>query len=261
MNFNKCTTVLALAIIAIALTKRPAHAITPAANDSPKAVLAKIAGHLSSAETIDATFISSAAHAPLVHLLFKRPNSLRVTAEYPSGRTVTAVCSNNRMVVTNSEYPNEYIETNAAFGSPEQWYSVVRIAPIYLITLIDTKSLLGFPSDFSNIVSSPASTNPSFTDLTSTKVFDRSRMTTVSFTLRYEPSNYSLKGMSMFIRANGSGTSVYERVVRLKINAKIPPSAFQSVLSHSSTKVSTIPKTYAVLSGMPLISLLRNLPN
>ncbi len=217
---------------------------------SPGVILHKIGQRLNGSKTIDATIISSVPHSPLVHLQFRRPDLLRVSAKYPSGRTVTAICTPSNVVVTNSKYPSEYMEFKAAYGSARQISTVVRIAPMFMLTVIDPKSNLGIKPNSSNVIIQPLRDDPALMELVSTNVVKRSPFSAILQKVTYQPGTFQIEGLSTVIKVDGAASGWRERVVNLALNAHIPVSVFRSALPVHATRVSNMPYTFAVLPKM-----------
>jgi hypothetical protein len=220
-------------------------------------ILHKIVEKLNGSKTIDATLISSIPNSPLVHLLFRRPNLLRVSAEYPSGLTVTAICTPSTVIVTNSKYPRQYMEFKAAYGSAKQISTVVRIAPTFMLSAIDPGSNLGIKSNHSNAIIEPLRDDPSLMELVSTNVLNRSPLSAILQKVTYQPVTFRIKGMSMVIKEDGAESGWRERVVNLVLNAAIPVSAFRSALPQHAVRVSNMQHTFVILPRMLDSNMLR----
>ena len=256
MITNRCTVILSLAFIGAATNWISTSRAETIHSASPTVVLHKIVEKLNGSKTIDATFISSVPHSPLVHLLFRRPNLLRVSAKYPSGLTVIAICTPSHVIVTNSKYPRQYMEFKVAYGSAKQISTVVGIAPMFMLSAIDPESNLGIKLNSSDTIIEPLRDDPSLMELVSTKVVNRSPLSAILQKVIYQPGTFRIEGLSMVIKADGTNSGWRERVVNLALNAPIPVSVFHSALPEHAVRVSKLPFTFVVLPKILDSSLL-----
>lgn len=219
-------------------------------NNTPQDILAKIESKINKARTMDAMIISSLPHAPLVHAQFKAPDNFRLTALYPSGRTVTAICSAKRELVFNSEFPGQYMEVKSPYDSPAQANLLVRVAPMLGLGMFVRPCQIGITSSSSPVIK-PFQKDPSLNNIIFTMATSKSPVMSVTQNITFEPNSYSIKGFSMDIMMNHSVQDNYERVVSLKTNTKLGSNIFRIVLPRGAKKVTNIPHTFLIFPKMP----------